>query len=80
MQLTLRGPYRWVRHPMYLAVLLAAAAVGSAPPVGPHTGCALLLVPVIVAKVGVEEHLLDAAFPERTDRMRGVARLVPGFW
>ncbi|MCC6401412.1 MAG: hypothetical protein IT227_11680 [Flavobacteriales bacterium] len=79
-QLTLRGPYRWVRHPMYLAVLLAAAAVGSAPPVGPHTGCALLLVPVIVAKVGVEEHLLDAAFPERTDRMRGVARLVPGFW
>ncbi|MBK6629033.1 MAG: isoprenylcysteine carboxylmethyltransferase family protein [Flavobacteriales bacterium] len=79
-RLTLRGPYRWVRHPMYLAVLLAAVAVGSAPPLGPHTGFALFLVPVVVAKVRVEERLLGVAFPDRGDRMRGVARLVPGVW
>jgi protein-S-isoprenylcysteine O-methyltransferase Ste14 len=79
-RLTLHGPYRWVRHPMYLAVLLAAAAVGSAPPLGPRSGFAVLLVPVIVAKVRLEEALLDAAFPDREGRMSGVARLIPGLW
>ena len=79
-RLALNGPYRWVRHPMYLAALLAAGALGSAPPLGLHTALAVLLIPVIVAKVRVQERALEVAFPDRSDRMRGVARLVPGLW
>lgn len=79
-RLIVDGPYRWVRHPMYLAVLLAAAAVGSAPPIGLHSAFAALLLPVIVLKVRVEERAIAAAFPEREDRMRGIARLIPGLW
>lgn len=77
---TCRGPYRRVRHPMYLAVLLTALALGSARPFALHTILALLLVPVIVAKVQVEERALAVAFPDRAERVRHVALLIPGFW
>ncbi|MBK9276226.1 MAG: hypothetical protein IPM49_17025 [Flavobacteriales bacterium] len=79
-RLIVDGPYRWVRHPMYLAVLLAAAAVGSAPPIGLHSGFAALLLPVILLKVRVEERAIAATFSEREERMRGIARLIPGLW
>ncbi len=78
--LVLRGPYRLVRHPMYLAVLMAAAALGSTPPLGGHTLCAGLLLPVIVAKVRLEERALNERYPERIRRMHGRARLLPGLW
>lgn len=75
-----RGPYRWVRHPMYLGVVLAAGALGSLPPMGLRGLFAALLLVVVVLKVHREERLLDATYPERPARMRGVHKLMPGLW
>jgi protein-S-isoprenylcysteine O-methyltransferase Ste14 len=78
--LAVGGPYRFVRHPMYLAVILAATAFT----VGGFTWwralASLALLPVLVAKVRLEERLLDERFPDRAQRMAGVARLIPGVW
>lgn len=52
------GPYRWIRHPMYSAVLLGAAAMAwlVQPLVGVTAWCALLLV--LLTKARLEERWL----------------------
>jgi protein-S-isoprenylcysteine O-methyltransferase Ste14 len=74
------GPYRLVRHPMYLAVLLAAAVFTTGAFTWSRALATLALVSVLVAKVRLEERMLADRFPDRARRMAGVARLVPGLW
>ncbi|MDD2882244.1 MAG: isoprenylcysteine carboxylmethyltransferase family protein [Rhodoferax sp.] len=52
------GPYRWIRHPMYSAVLLGAAAMAWAiePLVGIAAWCALALI--LLTKASLEERWL----------------------
>lgn len=52
------GPYRWIRHPMYSAVLLGAAAMAwlVEPSVGAAAWCALVLV--LLTKASLEERWL----------------------
>lgn len=78
--LSVRGIYRYLRHPMYTAVLLCGAAVSvGAPSIWRWVALAVCLV-VLVLKVRYEEGLLTARHPDYPRRMQGVARLVPGVW
>jgi protein-S-isoprenylcysteine O-methyltransferase Ste14 len=76
------GPYRLVRHPSYLGLLilffglgLALSDVGSA--------VALVVLPSIglVRRIGVEEAALQAGLGDAyVEYARGRARLIPGIW
>jgi methyltransferase len=71
------GPYRFIRHPNYVAVALEFAslpvAVGAAP-----EGALLSLAnaAVLVPRIRAEERLLDA-IPGYREAFRGVPRFVP---
>lgn len=74
------GPYRWIRHPMYSAGLLAMLAlVLDAWSLGRFLVW-LALLAVLVAKLLHEERLLAAAFSPYADYQRITKRLVPGLW
>jgi protein-S-isoprenylcysteine O-methyltransferase Ste14 len=75
------GPYALVRHPMYLGsaimYLFSPLALGSAWAVIP----ALVMVPVLVARIISEEKLLSVELPgyaEYTQKVR--YRMFPGIW
>ena len=68
------GPYRFVRHPMYLAVLLVALGLLIRDPVWWRGAALLMLAFVLHLKAAIEEvaltklHLGYAAYRERTAR------------
>jgi protein-S-isoprenylcysteine O-methyltransferase Ste14 len=76
-QLVEHGPYRWLRHPMYSAVLLlcAAAAVLAASWTGLLAW--LLLLAVLVAKALIEERWLAERHAGYAAYCRRTARLLP---
>ena len=73
-----RGPYRFVRHPNYLAVALEFAAL---PMAGGATwsalGLSLVNALVLADRIREEERLL-AAVPGYEEAFRNRARLIPG--
>jgi len=71
------GIYRWVRHPMYLAVLLAMAAAIAADPRAWRILAWIGLVVVLLAKARREEALLQVRFPEYATYMQRTRRLLP---
>ena len=79
-ELVTRGPFRLIRHPMYLAVLMAAAALAADAFSWPRLGIWLALAVVLHAKLAREEALLAAAFPAYADYRRRTWRLLPGLW
>ena len=62
-QLVVHGPYRWIRHPMYTAVLLfgAALAILAASSVAWPLWC--LLLAVLLAKALLEERWMAQKHP-----------------
>ncbi len=78
--LSQRGIYRFVRHPMYTAVLLCGAAVAFGAPSVWRSVALVLCAVVLVIKVRYEEALLTMRHPDYPERMRGVARLFPWVW
>lgn len=57
------GPYRWIRHPMYLAVLVVMAAFGVAGDAATQAVLWSLLAAVLAAKAVREERGLLALHP-----------------
>ncbi len=58
------GPYRWIRHPMYTAVILVTLGGVACQLTGLRVTAWLGLMAVLMAKAAREERLLLAQFPE----------------
>lgn len=76
------GPYRWLRHPSYLGLLLAFGGCGVM--VGNWAGLlgsVVIMLAALVFRIRVEERALTAALGERYEQFAGQrARLVPFVW
>jgi protein-S-isoprenylcysteine O-methyltransferase Ste14 len=76
------GPYRLVRHPSYLGLLILFLGLGLS--LGDLASViALVVLPAIgiVVRISVEEVALKAVFGDRyTDYCKGRARVIPRVW
>ena len=74
------GPYRLVRHPLYVCEILSALAMM----ISNGRLATIALVAVFcglqVARIHYEESLLSKSFPEWRAWAAGRARLIPGVW
>jgi 2-amino-4-hydroxy-6-hydroxymethyldihydropteridine diphosphokinase len=79
--LTEAGPYRWLRHPMYLGVVLALAGTATFFTAWWGVGAAVLLGVFFGAKAVNEENRLGLCFPGYAGyRERVRYRLIPGLF
>ncbi len=76
-RLVQRGPYAYIRHPMYSAVILVATALVLDHVTWLRLAILALLVGDLVVKMRYEEGLLRARFPEYEAYSRRTRRLVP---
>ena len=74
------GKGRWVRHPMYASVLLAAIGAVMLDATSLRIGAFLLLLPTLYGKLSVEEELLREAYPGYAEYASRTKRVVPGVW
>jgi protein-S-isoprenylcysteine O-methyltransferase Ste14 len=74
---TTPGPYRLVRHPLYIGFLVAFWAAPTM--TAAHLVFAAGLTAYILVAVGMEERDLVSAHPEYADYRRRVPMLVPGW-
>jgi protein-S-isoprenylcysteine O-methyltransferase Ste14 len=74
------GPYRLVRHPLYLAEITAALALLlAAPYLTPAVSFAVFVV-LQCTRARLEERLLSETFPEYAAYARRTRRLIPFVW
>ena len=76
-KLILTGPYRWIRHPMYSALMLFVGGIAFL-----HAGVVQwlalpFLVAVLYAKTVFEERELRSRFPEYSIYARQAGRFLP---
>ncbi len=74
------GPYRWIRHPMYSAVLLGMAAFVAADPDAARLALYVALLIVLAMKAAREEEYLRAAFTEYDAYAARTQRFIPTIW
>lgn len=72
------GLYRYVRHPIYTAVLALALGLTALAASVAHLAIFLILVMLLGTKARAEERLLRERFPEYRDYQAKVGRFIPG--
>jgi protein-S-isoprenylcysteine O-methyltransferase Ste14 len=75
--LVTNGPYRWIRHPMYSSVLMAAAAAAVKSQEIVDAGLWVGLLAVLLVKAGIEERALMIRFPHYQDYKSRTTRFLP---
>jgi protein-S-isoprenylcysteine O-methyltransferase Ste14 len=71
------GPYRFIRHPMYLAVLVVALALLLDQFSWPRGFAWLVLLGDILTKLSYEERLLGQRFPGYVEYRKKTKKLLP---
>jgi protein-S-isoprenylcysteine O-methyltransferase Ste14 len=76
------GPYRWVRHPSYFALLLEVAGLGLSQTNWLAVVCAVAVpVPALVWRIRIEETALRTGLGPAYDAYaEGRSRLLPSVW
>ncbi len=74
------GIYKYLRHPMYSAVLLASLGMAMANPLWWRWLLWLVLIIVIVVKIKLEESYLLANHPDYAGYCSSTKRIVPLVW
>jgi protein-S-isoprenylcysteine O-methyltransferase Ste14 len=72
------GPYRWVRHPMYTSVLMAAAAAALKSHQRVDAGLWVALLAVLLVKASIEERALMIRFPDYRAYKARTKKFLPG--
>lgn len=75
-----RGPYRAIRHPMYLALLLTTFPLVADSFSLPRALVWLVLLLTLLYKMGYEENLLQARFESYREYLQRTSRLIPGLY
>lgn len=71
------GIYKWIRHPMYLSLILVAAGFTGIQDIFFKQIIFLLLIAVLVMKLLFEESLLHKQFPQYQKYCKSTWRLIP---
>lgn len=74
------GPYRIIRHPMYLALLLVSLPLVIDSFSLLRFGIWLVLLGTLIYKMGYEESMLLAKFPPYREYSQRTSRLIPGLY
>jgi protein-S-isoprenylcysteine O-methyltransferase Ste14 len=77
------GPYRWIRHPMYSAVLLGGVAAGGAISAGASARAwvaVAALAVVLAVKAALEEEWMAQTHPGYAEYRKRTWRFVPGIY
>ena len=76
-QLITRGPYRWVRHPMYVSLALMMVGIAGYNQ-GPRNAlAAALVIAVVMVKAAIEERLMGAQYLEYEAYRSATRRFIP---
>ena len=75
-----RGPYRIIRHPMYLALLITTLPLVISDFSSLRLVFWFILLVDLVIKMGYEEGLLQELFPEYVHYQKQTTRLIPGIY
>lgn len=79
-ELVTHGAYRWIRHPMYAAQVIASVGfIGSNPTLW-RCLCAAALVAVLGVKACLEEEALMKQFAEYQEYRKRSWAFLPGIW
>jgi protein-S-isoprenylcysteine O-methyltransferase Ste14 len=80
-ELVTMGPYRYIRHPSYLGLLISALGWGLAFNTAVGVLLALANIPPLVARMNAEERLLSSEFGAAYEIYRAhTSRLIPGVY
>lgn len=74
------GPYRWIRHPMYTALLLAGVAAARFASDLETWLVLAALAAVLVTKARVEERAMSERHPSYREYQQRTRRFVPGLY